>query len=252
MSFIITFYMDIGLRENQEDCIFVNGKIYQQNTLKRPSTQTIKGKKGLFAVCDGMGGHSKGEWASRFVCEKLKDYRKNITCSPENLKNVFKKMQLKIEEEGAVNCGTTVACVVSDSDHAMICNTGDSRVYKITPDDILYLSHDHSYVQSMVDQGYLSQEAIFRHPNRNVVEFGIGDVFKKKWDRDDREVYMKEDILHKGEYYLICTDGVNDVLRDSEIYDILHADPFNRASEFIENLRKGMKDNFSFIIIGSC
>jgi PPM family protein phosphatase len=252
MSFIITCYMDIGLRENQEDCLFVNGKIYQQNTFKRPPAQTIKGPKGLFAVCDGMGGHSKGEWASRFVCEKLKEHRKNITCSRENLKDVFKKMQMKIEEEGVVNCGTTVACLVSDGDHTILCNTGDSRVYKITPDDILYLSHDHSFVQSMVDQGYLAQEDMFRHPNRNVIEFGIGDIFKKKWDRGDREVYMRDDILHDGEYYLLCTDGVNDVLNDNEIYDILHSDPFNKVSEFIEKIRKNMKDNFSFIIIGLC
>jgi serine/threonine protein phosphatase PrpC len=252
MSFKIACYMDIGLRENQEDCIFVNGKIYQQNTFKRPSAQTIKGPKALFAVCDGMGGHSKGEWASRFVCQKLKDYRKDFTCSRENLQNVFKKMQLKIEGEASMNCGTTVACVVSDGDHAMICNTGDSRVYKITADGIFCLSHDHSFVQSMVDQGYLSQDDVFRHPNRNVIEFGIGDIFKKRWDRGDSEVYIKDDILHAGEYYLLCTDGVNDVLRDNEIYDILHADPFNRVGEFIGDIRKGMKDNFSFILIGLC
>jgi serine/threonine protein phosphatase PrpC len=252
MSFKIACYMDIGLRETQEDCIFVNGKIYQKNTFKRPSAQTIKGPRGLFAVCDGMGGHSRGEWASRFVCEKLKEYRKDITCSRENLENIFKKLQQNVEGEGVVNCGTTVACVVSDGDHIMICNTGDSRAYKITGDDILYLSHDHSLVQSMADQGYLSHEDMFRHPNRNVIEFGIGDIFKQRWDRDGNAVYIKDDILHAGEYYLLCTDGVNDVLRDSEIYDILHADPFGRVNEFIGNIRKDMKDNFSFIIIGLC
>ena len=205
MSFKIACYMDIGLRETQEDCIFVNGKIYQQNTFKRPSAQTIKAPKGVFAVCDGMGGHSRGEWASRFVCEKLKEYRKDITCSRENLENMFKKLQQNVEGEGVVNCGTTVACVVSDGDHIMICNTGDSRVYKITGDDILYLSHDHSLVQSMVDQGYLLQEDTFRHPNGNVIEFGIGDILKQRWDRDGNMVYIKDDILHAGEYYLLCT-----------------------------------------------
>jgi PPM family protein phosphatase len=252
MSFVFACYMDIGMRENQEDCLFVNGKIYQKNTFRRPYSQTIKGRKGLFAVCDGMGGHSKGEWASRFVCEKLKEHRKSMSCSRESIRDVFKKMQLQIEEEGIMNCGTTVACVVSDGDHAMLCNVGDSRAYKITPEQILCLSHDHSFVQSMVDQGYLSQDDMFRHPNRNVIEFGIGDMFKKKWDRGEREVYMKDDILHTGEYYLLCTDGVNDVLRDSEIYEILHADPMNSISEFIGNIRKGVKDNFSFIIVGSC
>jgi PPM family protein phosphatase len=251
MSFNLSWYMDIGLRENQEDCLFINGRIYQKNTFKHPSVQTIKGRKGLFAVCDGMGGHSRGEWASKFVCGQLKASRTDITCSREKLKNVFRNMQIKIEGESVANCGTTVACVVLEGDHAILCNTGDSRVYKIVRDNILCLSHDHSFVQSMVDQGYLAQDEMFRHPNRNVIEFGIGDIFKQKWDRGDKEVYFKDDILHAGEYYLLCTDGVSDVLRDSEIYEVLYDDPFKRVGEFIENIRKGMKDNFSFIIIGS-
>ena len=252
MSFKIACYMDIGLRETQEDCIFVNGKIYQQNTFKRFSSQTIRGSKGVFAVCDGMGGHTRGEWASRFVCERLREYRRDIACSRENLEGMFKKLQQDIEGENAVNCGTTVACVVSDGGHTMICNTGDSRVYKVTPDDIIYLSHDHSFVQSMVDQGYLSQDDFFRHPNRNVIEFGIGEIFKTKWDRAAKEVYIKNDLLHAGEYYLLCTDGVNDVLKDREIYDILRADPLGRVNELIGSIRQDMKDNFSFILVGLC
>ena len=134
----------------------------------------------------------------------------------------------------------------------MVCNAGDSRVYKITKDNLLYLSHDHSFVQSMVDQGYLSQDDMFRHPNRNVIEFGIGDIFKKRWDREGNVVHIKDDVLHPGEYYLLCTDGVNDVLKDREIHDILHPDPFGRVDELIGSIRKSMKDNFSFILVGSC
>lgn len=250
MDYKVAYYMDIGLRENQEDCIFVNGTIFQQNKFRNIRIKGVRGSKVFLAVCDGMGGHSKGEWASRFVCEKLKDYLREFIFSGEFIQCIFQEIQKEIEKEAVRNYGTTVAFVALDGINTKIFNIGDSRVYKITREDILYLSHDHSYVQSMIDRGYLSQGEAFHHPYKNVIEFGIGDVFKTEWVKNGKRGYIKDDVLNRDEYYLICTDGVNDVLRDEEIHNILYPDPFDKFSEFVEHLKERMKDNLSFIIIG--
>lgn len=246
----VAYHMNIGLRDNQEDCVFVNGKVIQENKLKRTGVKRVRGDKALFAVCDGMGGHSKGEWASRFVCQKLKDNLEYFEFSGEYIQGLIEKIQKQAEKEGAGNSGTTVAGVALKGDNARIFNAGDSRVYKITGKDIVYMTHDHSLVQSNVDKCYISQDEAFNHPHKNVIEFGIGDIFKNEWDKGDKNVYIKNDVLGADEYYLICTDGVNDVLRDKEIFDILHNNPFERCSEFMEYLNGRMNDNFSFIIIG--
>jgi PPM family protein phosphatase len=250
MGYNVAYYMNIGLRENQEDCIFINGKIFQQKKFNEIRFKRVKHSKGIFAVCDGMGGHSKGEWASRFVCEKLKDYLREFIFSGDFIQCIFQEIQTEIKKEAVKNYGTTVAFVALDGINTTIFNVGDSRVYKITRDDIVYLSHDHSFVQSMIDSGDLSQSEAFHHPFKNVIEFGIGDVFKTEWVKNGKRGYIKDDVLNKDEYYLICTDGVNDVLRDKEIYNILYPDPFDKFPEFVEHLKETMKDNLSVIIIG--
>jgi len=251
MDYRVGYYMNIGRRNNQEDCIFIDGKIFQQDRFRKTHMKKLRGPKHLLAVCDGMGGHSRGEVASRFVCDRLKDYLRYFRSSGEIPQNLFHDIQDRIEKEVPGKSGTTVACVVLNGGNSLVMNAGDSRVYKIAKGDIAYISHDHSYVQSMLDNGYLSEAEAYGHPHRNVIEFGLGGIFKDIWHGTERQVHVAEDVLESGEYYLICTDGVNDVLRDDEIYDLLHAGPFDNVEGFTERLRESMKDNFSFILVGS-
>lgn len=248
-AYKVAYYMNIGLRDEQEDCIFANGKVIQEHKIK--NTDIERGDKAVFAVCDGMGGHDKGAWASGFACKKLKENLECFEFSGEFIQGLFRKIQKEIEKEEANNSGTTVAGVALKGNHAKIFNAGDSRVYKITKEDIIYISHDHSLVQSGVDAYSISEEDAFNHPYKNVIEFGIGNVFKNEWDNGRKEFYIRDDDLGAEEYYLICTDGVNDVMRDKEIFDILHSDPFDKFSEFVKYLDERMRDNLSSIIIGN-
>ncbi len=247
----VAYYMNIGRRDSQEDCIFVNGTVVQQERSGKITAKRIKKEKALFAVCDGMGGHAKGEWASKFVCDRLKAHLRQSAFSRDSVDLLIERIQNGIENEMVDNSGTTVAGLAMEGDESTIFNAGDSRVYKVTGDEIRYMSHDHSLVQSSIDLGIISRQEAFSHPRKNVIEFGIGDVFKKDWADGSRKVYMREDVLGKGEYYLICSDGVNDVLTDEEIFDALHPDPFLKTGELVDRVTKKMKDNFSFIIVGN-
>lgn len=248
--YTVAYYMNIGKRDSQEDCIFVNGAVHQQNKPGKVVVKKIKKEKALFAVCDGMGGHSKGEWASRFVCERLKAFLKEPAFSGDPVDLIVERIQNQIENEMVDNSGTTIAGVAIDNDKSTIFNAGDSRVYKITGKDIHYMSHDHSLVQSSVDRGLISQQDAFSHPHKNVIEFGLGDVFKGDWADGLRQVYIRHDALGDKEYYLICSDGVSDVLRDEEIFDALHPDPIGKSGDLVDRVVERMKDNFSFILAG--
>jgi serine/threonine protein phosphatase PrpC len=243
--------MNVGLRDGQEDCVFINGKVLQERVFERAVSITTEETRGVFAVCDGMGGHSRGEWASRFVCSALRDALTHFEYTEEFIEHLAERIQNYMENEMIENSGTTIAGVVLDGDNAIIFNAGDSRVYKITKNSLIYLSHDHSLVQYYVDIGYLSRNEAFGHQHKNVIDFGIGDVFKSQWADGARKIYVRGDDLGRDECYLICTDGVNDVMNDDEISAALLPDPFERISDFTNVLTGRMKDNFSFILLGN-
>ncbi len=248
MSYIAVYYTHKGLRNYQQDCIFINGNIIQTNYMEFPKFEVINSKTTLFAVCDGMGGLSHGEKASLFVCEKLKEKLLSIEFSKNWLINTLNYIQNSFLKTDIKNSGTTIAGILLQERKSIVFNIGDSRVYKLSRKGIKYISHDHSVVQELVDEGAITYEEAFHHPYKHIVTFGIGDVFFPEW-KEGKKPYIVEDILKEDEYYLICTDGVSDVLKDEDIYKSLAPSPFENVNNFIENIKKHMSDNFSFIIV---
>ncbi|ACO04776.1 MAG TPA: serine/threonine-protein phosphatase [Persephonella sp.] len=242
----ILYYTDRGLRNYQQDCLYIDGKVVQSESMGSPE-YTEKDKDDiLVAICDGMGGLSSGDIASRSVCESLGKLK--IPFSVEGVYKALYRIQLDFMKLNIFNSGTTVAGVYMNGSKSIIFNAGDSRVYKITDREIIYLSHDHSYVQQLVDKGIISYREAFYSPYRHYVEFGIGDIFMEDWERGVKP-YIKNDYLEKDQFYFICTDGVNDTLKDEEIFQILHPDPFKNAEDLIKELDRRKEDNYSFIIL---
>jgi serine/threonine protein phosphatase PrpC len=238
------FCTDKGLREYQEDCVFINGEIVQEDHLC--GEKIIKGNKALFAVSDGMGGLSFGDMASRFVCGLLKEM--DIPFTIEGVLKGIQSIQREFMRTALYNSGTTLAGVYMNKDRSIIFNVGDSRVYKITKEKAVYISHDHSYVQSLVDRGIISYQQSFFHPAKNIIEFGIGDVFQEEWLKG-KKPYILEDKLKEDEYYLITTDGVHDVLTDREIHYLLCPEPKRGILNLIKELEKKKSDNYSLILV---
>ncbi len=245
----VAFFTDIGLRKNQEDCIFINGEIYQVNHLKNVVFKEINNGISLFAVCDGMGGLKKGELASRFVCQQLKEEKENFEFSKYYVRNLFYKIQKEFLKKGLINSGTTVSGVMLKDYQSLIFNAGDSRVYKLNKKEIKLLSHDHSYVQHLIDLGYISEEEAKYHPYKNVIEFGIGDVFNDVWESRNEDIFISEDFLNREESYFLSTDGVHGVMSETEIFYILKDNPVENAEMLKEELLKRKEDNLSFVII---
>jgi serine/threonine protein phosphatase PrpC len=245
----VAFYMNIGLRNNQEDCIFINGEIHQVNDLQNVQIKEINNGISLFAVCDGMGGLSKGELASKFVCEKLKEEKPYLKFSKEYIRELFRNIQKEFLKTGLSNSGTTTSGVMIKDYKSLIFNAGDSRVYKLNKNTIQLLSHDHSYVQHLIDLGYISSDEARYHPYKNVIEFGIGDVFEDVWKSGNEDIFLFEDFLEKGESYFLSTDGVHGVMSESEIFYFLMDNPIENAEKLKDELLKRREDNLSFVII---
>ncbi|MBF0102167.1 MAG: serine/threonine-protein phosphatase [Desulfobacterales bacterium] len=243
------FYaMTRGPRSNQEDCLLVNGKIYQENYICQNELD-IKKDFLLVAICDGMGGLKAGEQASFFVSEQLLNLFRLVTQTTETyLTDTLKTIQKQTESCLLPESGTTLAGLIYQKRSIMVFNVGDSRIYRLDKQGIRYISHDHSFVQRLLDTGIINQEEAFVHPAKNIIHFGMGPIFSDLWDKF--EVTLFKEICKPPLYYLLCSDGVNDVLRDEEIYNILMPNPIQNAPLLLQNIAdRGYKDNTSFIIV---
>ncbi len=237
--------MDVGPRSGQEDCILVENSVFQEDSLTKKAS--YESDVLLLAVCDGMGGHDAGEEASRFVCDRLNDMGVHVDFSGSGLQDLVHGIQSRSVAELPRGSGTTLAGILVKDGRVLVFNAGDSRVYRIGKKDITCVSRDHSLVQDLVDKGLIDDEDAFSHPYRNVVNFGIGPAFIKAVNRYDLNI-VEEDILGRA-VYLVCSDGVSDILREKEILESLNSDPVGDVAMLVRTLKKHrLKDNTSFII----
>lgn len=236
------WFMDIGPRETQEDCIMFNDTIKQ--TDQGQGYQKIMPDAFVAAVCDGLGGHDAGEVASRFFCDSL--LKVDPVLPSSGLGEEMRRMQVASIDMIPSACGTTMAGIRKSENHVLVFNAGDSRVYHIT-ETLTQISHDHSYVQELVDNHFISDDDAPGHPYKNVVTFGMGPVFQH--NEANREVFLKEIMVNNGDGILICSDGVSDSLGNSAIAAAL-LNTESGGENLVEKLyEKGMRDNSSFIYI---
>lgn len=237
--------MDVGPRAEQEDCILIDQQVYQDQQMANRAS--FESDFIIMAVCDGMGGHDAGEEASRFVCEKLNSIVDLVDFSGESLQTIMTVVQNSSSVNLPKGSGTTIAGLAVKNDRIIIFNAGDSRVYRIANGEISCVTRDHSLVQELFERGMISEEDAFKHPYKNVVNFGIGPAFVKAKNKYGVNTY-EEEIADKT-CYLICSDGISDILRNKDLQTILGSDPMTRAEHLIHILKKiKLKDNVSFII----
>jgi serine/threonine protein phosphatase PrpC len=249
MKFRLFWWMTEGPRAGQEDCIVVPGALYQENRCRHSHQGEGAGLD--LAVFDGMGGHIAGGLASRFFGEQFQMTMPTTDGSAAAVADVLAGIQLNSLTQLPARSGTTLAGISCRANLATIFNAGDSRAYQINANGLVRLSHDHSFVQQLVDQGLITEENAFSHPHRNVINFGLGPIFSDIWDMQSIYFHLME--IRDPVHYLFCTDGVSDVLQDAEIHAALGMDPLDRGDDLIEALTgKGLKDNTSFIVLEVC
>ncbi|GAB3484530.1 PP2C family protein-serine/threonine phosphatase [Azotobacter salinestris] len=201
----------------------------------------------LWAVADGMGGHHCGEVASALALETLR----RLIARGQDLRSAVLGANAAVlaaaeAEEGRRGMGTTLVAVRFAGADFQLAWVGDSRVYRIKAGSIQQLTHDHSWVQAMIDAGRLTPEEASRHPLRNVVTRCLGQS-------EALEVALVQGRLGHGELLLLCSDGLTRELSDAQIrqlcaraatLDVL-VDSLVQAAN-----RMGGSDNISCIALG--
>lgn len=173
---------------------------------------------GLFAVADGMGGHAAGEVASQLALEELRDaFELAEGNTPTRLVRALQSANSAVHSQAVgsqAGMGTTLAAVLIDGGAALIANVGDSRVYLLRGGELRQLSRDHSWVAEQVRKGFLTEQEGRSHAWRNVVSNAMGS-------EADLSLDLFGVPIERGDRFLICSDGVTDVLSDEQIAALL-------------------------------
>lgn len=210
----------------------------------------------LLVVADGMGGHSAGEVAThltldtvreKFVTELLdpgtqtpnyEQWLKDATTAAntavfENRRNIGSDM------------GNTLVMAVVTGETSFLSNVGDSRAYLINEREILKITTDHSLVERLVATGKISPQEARTHPQRNMIYRTIGDK-----SRVETDVFTQR--LQVGNYLLLCSDGLNGMITDQKIFDIVHTStcPQNACDRLVKAANEaGGEDNITVIAV---
>ena len=207
---------------------------------------------GFFAVvADGMGGHNAGDVASRIVVDTVvealesadpetvtKEDVENILVSASN-RNVWENAQENRERSGM---GSTATLAVFKNGQALVGQVGDSRAYLFREGVLTQITKDHSYVQRLIDDGYITEKQARYHPQRNVITRAIGT-----------DTHVEVDVftvaLEENDCILLCSDGLNTAVRDDKIEEIMRTDKASCADRLVDAaLKSGGKDNISVVI----
>lgn len=225
-----------GRREHNEDSYYI----------------PADGHTALAAVADGMGGHKAGSTASTLAIETLvSDIERGGESDPERLilravraanAAVYAKSK---SGTGFSGMGTTLVLALPLEGRYVAANIGDSRLYHYSNGELRRVSRDHSYVEELVEAGYITREQAASHPRRNVITRAVGtdpderaDIFKSSWKR--------------GDVLMLCTDGLSGTLTDEDMCRVLREEEdINAACRRLveEALYGGSTDNISVVLV---
>ena len=203
----------------------------------------------LLIVADGMGGHVAGELASATVTAILAglpiaDSEDVLTQLADAVDEAQLEMRHIIAEQPDFQgMGTTVTVVCWQGDRASIAHVGDSRAYMLRNGELLRLTKDHTYVQTLVDAGQITAEEAATHRRRNLLIRAIDGVNTVEPDLSIREV-------HAGDRIMLCSDGLSGVLTDAQIQELLsRSDPPGAVTALVEAaIERGAPDNVTCVV----
>ncbi|MCD7957786.1 MAG: Stp1/IreP family PP2C-type Ser/Thr phosphatase [Lachnospiraceae bacterium] len=229
---------DIGMRRSSnQDFIYA-------------SEQPVGNLPNLMIVADGMGGHNAGDLASRYTVESIIEYlekageKRPIALLSEAIHYANDRVIEKAATDRALEgMGTTVVAAVVRDGCLYVANVGDSRLYLIDQ-QISQITRDHSLVEEMIRMGEIQRKDARTHPDKNVITRAIGVKAPVRIDFFDVK-------LEEGDRILLCSDGLTNMVEDSEILQIVrkYHSPKEAACHLVNEANKnGGKDNISVVL----
>ncbi|MCB1749356.1 MAG: Stp1/IreP family PP2C-type Ser/Thr phosphatase [Gammaproteobacteria bacterium] len=237
--------------------------------LKRPHNEdstVTDSELGLAVVADGMGGYKAGEVASAIAAQLILDEvanalakgggdngagRNGLGPGGQALREAIIHANAEVyrtaqEVPQCQGMGTTVVVVLYHAGKVSIAHVGDSRVYRLQGNEFQQVTRDHSLIQELIDRGFFTPEEAAANTPKNLVTRALGIELTV-------EVDVQEQEAQPGEIFLLCSDGLNDMVDDEEIHLTLSkysANLVEAASQLVRLANeKGGKDNISVVLV---
>ncbi len=274
ISLVAAALTDPGkLREDNEDCAWA--QVYSTSN---------NGPLGLFIVCDGMGGHMGGKYASYWAVEAIKrefadlfvskDPRATVVLTEQDIEKVRagiliqpKPLEVDLQSltsaaiqkanyvvhdyahhkpDHAANAGTTLTMAVVRGDSVIVANAGDSRTYLLRDHELRQISRDHSLVASLVAEGHILPEEIYTHPQRNIIYRYVG--YKGVIEPDIFDIDIRP-----GDHLLLCSDGLWEMVRSQQkLVELIEnaKDPLQACHDLVAAANNaGGEDNIGVVVV---
>ena len=207
---------------------------------------------GLWAVADGMGGHEQGDYASAAVVNRLAGFKPfaDLEEFTDEVRRALSHVDVHLRARSkAIGPRTviasTVACLLVFAEEFAAVWSGDSRVYQLRQDALSRLSTDHSRVQELIDARLLRPEEARRHPDAHVVTQAIG--------AGRLHFGTRVGMVRPGDRFLLCTDGLTNMIADDELVIELGAGTPQAAAERLLELvlARGAVDNVTIVVVAA-
>ena len=221
----------------------------------------------LFVVADGMGGHAAGEVASKVAVESIQDFIKNtsndkditwpyefdetLSMAGNRLKSAIQTAHAKVlevtsQKKEFQGMATTVVSILVEDGKAQVAHVGDSRAYMVRAGKLIQLTSDHSWVNEQLRTGAITSQQARNHPYRNIVTRALGGP-------NPVDVDVTEEPMQEGDVILLCSDGLNTMITDEQILEIISRSPENleqACQELINTANQnGGEDNVTAILV---
>lgn len=216
------------------------------------SPQPVGILSNLFIVADGMGGHNAGGYASKFVVEELISYVEQakklhvISILETGIQEINRRLHSRsLHSQDLAGMGTTLVAATVKGTTLYVANVGDSRLYLLRDNTIKQVTKDHSYVEELVALGKLDRNSKDYQNKKNIITRAIGTSQRVAVDFFEVE-------LQKGDYFLLCSDGLSNMVEEQEMESaIFQPDPLKEKVELliaIANARGG-RDNIAAVLV---
>ena len=238
MPLVYSYNSNKGRKEKNDDAVSVS-----------------KNKQGavIGIVCDGVGSHSNAAYSSNFIVSTLEKEWQDLTFANfNNMKNWLydriEKLNTELYTKSKDNqkkMGTTIVAVAIFDNQVVIYNIGDSSAYALTKDNVMtVVTVEDSFVGALISAGAITEEEAKSHPEKHVLTQALAT-------RDNINLHTFIDDLNNHDYFLLCSDGLTNMIEKEEIQNIVRNDELSIAvNKLIDKcVERGGVDNISVAII---
>jgi protein phosphatase len=210
-------------------------------------------KTNLFLIADGMGGHAAGEIASQIAATTVDELvRAYASLAPEEtLRRAAEEANARVyntqrNRPDLAGMGSTLTALYLRNSHYYIAHVGDSRAYLLRDGVLNQLTRDHSLVWQLFENGVLTKEELPKHPHKNLITRSVGP-------HPNVEIDLEKGEARQGDVYLLCSDGLTDVVSDANIRALLSDErktPQEIGDELVASANlNGGPDNVTVIVV---